>query len=62
MNDPDDTLPPSGHDTIPAPPVLDDPSHEPFAIGYPIRPVTFFPSVLQVDDGVIALDSSDLDD
>ena len=43
--DPDDTLPPSSErDTLPAPPMLEEPSHEPFAI---VRPVTFFPSVLQ---------------
>ena len=44
--DPDDTLPPSGalHDTLPAPPMLDEPEHEPFCI---VRPVTLFPSALQ---------------
>lgn len=39
--DPDDTAPPEAPpDTIPAPPVLDDPDFDGFQIGYP---VTFLP-------------------
>jgi hypothetical protein len=58
VTDPDDTLPPSGHDTIPAPPpVVEESSHEPFCI---VRRVT--PTSRTLTPLTFALDAEALDE